>query len=59
MKTPKKEHADLVKEIHHAILWGGIHRRAEQDLYLKEELDKIVVYYRLKYDCKNKETAST
>ena len=50
MKTPEQEHADLLQEIHHARLWGGIHRVAKKDPYLQEELDKIVVYYRLKYE---------
>lgn len=50
MKTPEQEHADLVKEIQHARLWNGIHNRAEKDPYLQEQLDKIVVYYRLKYE---------
>ena len=49
MKTPTEEKRDLIEEIRHAKLWGGIHRRAKTDPELQEQLDKIVVYYRLKY----------
>jgi hypothetical protein len=41
---------DLVESMRKASMWGNIHRLAEKDLYLKEQLDKIVVYYRLKYE---------
>jgi hypothetical protein len=50
MKTPTEEKRDLIEEIRHAKLWGGIHRRAKTDPELQEQLDKIVVYYRLKYE---------
>ena len=43
-------HKDILEEIRNAKLWGNIHRLAEKDPHLKEQLDKIVVYYRLKYE---------
>ena len=50
MKTPFEEKTDLIAEVRHARLWGDIHRAAKEDPDLQEELDKIVVYYRLKYE---------
>jgi hypothetical protein len=50
MKTPTEEKNDLIAEIRHATLWGDIHRRAKKDQELQEQLDKIVVYYRLNYE---------
>ena len=50
MKTSEQEMKDLVAELREQRLWGGIHRHAQTDPYLKEQLDKIVVYYRLKYE---------
>lgn len=47
--TPK-EQEDLVKSLRKASMWGDIHRLAEKDPELQEQLDKIVVYYRLKYE---------
>jgi hypothetical protein len=41
---------DLVESLRKASMWGNIHRLAEQDPELQEQLDKIVVYYRLKYE---------
>jgi hypothetical protein len=41
---------DLHAEIKHNQLWSNIHRHARTDPELKEQLDKIVVYYRLKYE---------
>lgn len=49
MKTPTEEKRDLIDGIRHARLWGDIHRLAKKDPELQEQLDKIVVYYRLKY----------
>jgi len=50
MTEDKFGHGELLASLKHAALWGDIHRRAEQDPYLQEQLDKIVVYYRLKYE---------
>ena len=50
MKTPSEEKKDLMEELREQRMWGNIHRLAERDPYLKEQLDKIVVYYRLKYE---------
>jgi hypothetical protein len=41
---------ELVEKLREQSMWGNIHRLAEKDLYLQEQLDKIVVYYRLKYE---------
>ena len=49
MKTSTEEKNDLIEELKHARLWGDIHRLAKKDPELQEQLDKIVVYYRLKY----------
>jgi len=43
-------HNQLIAEMKHASLWGDIHRRAKTNPELQEQLDKIVVYYKLKYD---------
>lgn len=49
MSNDKFGHESLIKELKHAALWGDIHRRASTDAELQEQLEKIVVYYRLKY----------
>ena len=41
---------DLIADLKKQRLWGDIHRMSERDPVLKEELDKIIVYYRLKYE---------
>ena len=41
---------DLIESIRKSSMWGNIHRLAEKDPELQEQLDKIVVYYRLKYE---------
>lgn len=41
---------DLIESIRKSSMWGNIHRLAEKDPVLKEQLDKIVVYYKLKYE---------
>ena len=43
-------HIDILEGVQHAKLWDNIHRQAEKDSELREQLDKIVVYYRLKYE---------
>lgn len=50
MKTPAEEKTDLIEELREQRMWGNIHRLAKQDPMLQEQLDKIVVYYRLKYE---------
>jgi hypothetical protein len=50
MTEDKFGHNGLIEELKHATLWGDIHRRAKTDTELQEQLDKIVVYYRLKYE---------
>ena len=50
MKTPAEEKKSLREEIQESRLWGNIHRSAKTDPELKEQLDKIVVYYKLKYE---------
>jgi hypothetical protein len=41
---------DIVADLKQANMWGNIRRLAEKDPYIKEQLDKIIVYYRLKYE---------
>ena len=50
MKSPAEEKKDLIAEIRENSLWHWIRYRAKTDPVLKEQLDKIVVYYRLKYE---------
>jgi hypothetical protein len=40
----------LIEQIRKQSMWGHIHRLAEKDPYIKELLDKIVVYYKVKYE---------
>lgn len=50
MKTPTEEKRDLIEEIKHYRLWGDIHRVAKTDPELQELLDRVIIYYRLKYE---------
>lgn len=50
MTEDKFGHNELKASLKHATLWGDIHRRAKTDPELREQLEKIVVYYRLKYE---------
>lgn len=50
MKTPAEEKKDLIEELREQRLWNRIHIYAKKDPELQEQLDKIVVYYRLKYE---------
>lgn len=50
MKISAEEKNDLIHSVLHSKLWGSIHRQAKKDPELQEQLDKIVVYYRLKYE---------
>ena len=43
-------HEDILEGIRNANMWGDIRRLVEKDPYIKEQLDKIIVYYRLKYE---------
>jgi hypothetical protein len=49
MNKDKPSTSELIAELKHAKLWGNIHRMAKKDPVLQEHLDKLVVYYRLKY----------
>jgi hypothetical protein len=50
MKTPEEEKNDLIEELRETRMWHRIHNYAKKDPVLQEQLDKIVVYYRLKYE---------
>ena len=50
MKLPAEEKKDLIEELREQRMWHRIHIHAKTDQYLQEQLDKIVVYYRLKYE---------
>jgi len=50
MKEDKFGHNALIAELKEASLWGNIKRLAKTDPELQEQLDKIIVYYRLKYE---------
>jgi hypothetical protein len=50
MTEDKFGHNKLIAEMKYASLWVDIHRLAKMDPELQEQLDKIVVYYKLKYD---------
>lgn len=50
MKAPAEEKKDLMEELREQRMWGRIHYYAKTDPVLQEQLDKIVVYYRLKYE---------
>jgi hypothetical protein len=50
MKTPEQEKRDLIAELRENQMWGLIHHHAKKDPVLQEQLDKIVVYYKLKYE---------
>lgn len=42
--------ADMIAEMRERQMWANIRMLAEKDAYIKEQLDKIEVYYRLKYE---------
>jgi hypothetical protein len=42
--------SDLIEQIRKQAMWGHIHKLAEKDPYIKELIDKIVVYYKVKYE---------
>ena len=50
MLTPSEEQQALLAELRENRMWGDIHRRAEKDPGLQELLDRVVIYYRLKYE---------
>jgi len=41
---------ELVDQLRTQSMWGNIHRLAEKDPGLQELLDRVVIYYRLKYE---------
>lgn len=45
-----KEPADKLREASRLYKWRHIFRTAEEDLELQELIDRVEVYYRLKYD---------
>jgi len=40
----------LIDQILKQKMWGHIHRLAEKDLALQKLVDRVVIYYRLKYE---------
>ena len=42
--------SSLIDQLRKHSMWGHIHALAEKDPYIKELLDKIVVYYKVKYE---------
>jgi len=42
--------SDLIDQLQKHSMWQHIHILAEKDAYIKELLDKIVVYYKVKYE---------
>ena len=50
MLTSSDEQKALMAELRENQLWGNIHRRAKNDPGLQELLDRVVIYYRLKYE---------
>jgi len=42
--------SDLIDHIRKQSMWRRIHTLAEKDPYIKELIDKIVVYYKVKYE---------
>jgi hypothetical protein len=47
---------ELNDQIQKQIMWGDIHRRAETDSELQELLDRVVIYYRLKYEQRRRQS---
>jgi hypothetical protein len=45
-ESPRKK--SLYDQIQHQKLWGDIHRAAQTDAVLKDMLDRIEVYHRLR-----------
>jgi hypothetical protein len=50
MKTPEQEKRDIIAELRENQMWHLIHHHAKKDPVLQEQLDKVVIYYRLKYE---------
>ena len=42
--------SDMIAEMRERQKWANIRELAKKDDYIKEQLDKIDVYYRLKYE---------
>jgi len=41
---------DIILELRENQLWGDIRRLAKTDPALQEELERVIIYYRLKYE---------
>jgi hypothetical protein len=50
--TRGRDGMPLIDSIREDQLWGNIRRLAKKDPYIQELLDKLVVYYKLKYERK-------
>ena len=50
MLTSSEEQKALMAELQESRMWGNIHLRAKKDPGLQELLDRVVIYYRLKYE---------
>lgn len=48
--------ADMIAEMRERQKWSNIRELAKKDDYIKEQLDKIDVYYRLKYEQRRRQT---
>lgn len=56
MITTPEEQKDLIAKLRDQNMWGNIHRLAEKDPALQELLDRVVIYYRLKYEQRRRQT---
>lgn len=50
MLTTSGEQKELIAKLKEQKMWGHIRMLAEKDPYIKEQLDKLEVYYRIKYE---------
>lgn len=41
---------DLILQLREDQLWGNIRRCAKTDAELNEELERVIIFYRLKYE---------
>ena len=48
--------ADMIAEMRERQKWANIRELAKKDDYIKEQLNKIDVYYRLKYEQRRRQT---
>jgi hypothetical protein len=47
---------ELVDQLRKQSMWGNIHMLAEKDSELQELLDRVVIYYRLKYEQRRRQS---